>query len=161
MTSFLGFLTLLIVKYVAADAGIRDGITADFSVKVYHHLRSLEKDGNIFYSPFSIANALGMVELGAGSTTLEQIQRAMGYNYLQKGEEFDLLRDLSQSMKADSQQYVVKLVNSLFVEKGFQLSDKFLQMLKEYFSASVESIDFSQPSSVADHINEWVQNQTN
>ncbi|XP_048397902.2 neuroserpin [Stegostoma tigrinum] len=161
MTSLLGFLTLLVVKYVTADAGIRDGITADFSVKVYHQLRSLEKDGNIFYSPFSIANALGMVKLGAGSTTLEQIQRVMGYDYLQKGEEFDLLRDLSQSMKADSQQYVMRLVNSLFVEEGFQLSDKFLQMLKEYFSASVENVDFSQSSSVADHINEWVQNQTN
>ncbi|XP_041037552.1 neuroserpin [Carcharodon carcharias] len=161
MTSLLGFLTLLIVQCAAVNAGIRDGITADFSVKVYHHLRSIEKDGNIFYSAFSIANALGMVELGAGGTTLEQIQHVMGYNYMQKGEEFDLLWELSQSMKADSQQYVMKLANSLFVEKGFQLSDKFLQMLKKYFSASVENIDFSQPSSVADHINEWVQNQTN
>ncbi|XP_067898286.1 neuroserpin [Heterodontus francisci] len=161
MTSLLGFLMLLIVKCVAVDAGIQDGITADFSVKLYHHLRSMEKDGNIFYSPFSIANALGMVELGAGGTTLEQIQHVMGHNYMQNGEEFVFLWDLSQSMKADRQQYVMKLANSLFVQKGFQLSDKFLQMLKKYFSASVESIDFSKPSSVADRINEWVQNQTN
>uniref|UniRef100_UPI00398F4B2D neuroserpin n=1 Tax=Pristiophorus japonicus TaxID=55135 RepID=UPI00398F4B2D len=161
MTQLLGFLILLIVKCVAVEAGIQDDITAEFSVKVYHHLRSMEKDENIFYSPFSIANALGMVELGAGGTTLEQIQHVMGYNHMHKGEEFDLLRDLSRSMKADSQQYVMKLANSLFVQEGFQLNDKFLQMLKKYFSASVGSIDFSQSSSVADHINEWVQNQTN
>ncbi|XP_051873161.1 neuroserpin [Pristis pectinata] len=160
MATLLGFLILLIVKYVAVDGGIQDDITADFSVKIYHHLRSIQKDENIFYSPFSIVIALGMIELGAAGTTLEQIQHVMGSNSMQRDEEFDFFQDLSQSMKADHQQYVMEVANSLFVREGFQLSDNYLQMLKRYFGASVENVDFNHPSSVADLINEWVQNQT-
>ncbi|XP_069752959.1 neuroserpin [Narcine bancroftii] len=161
MAPLLGFLILLIVQVAVVNCSIKDDITADISVKIYHHLRSMEKNENIFYSPFSITIALGMIELGASGRTLEQIQHVMGSNYMPRGEKFEFLQDLSQSMEADCQQYVMKVANSLFVQKGFQWNNNYLKMLNNYFSASVENVDFSHPSSVVDHINEWVQNQTN
>ncbi|XP_072110683.1 neuroserpin [Mobula birostris] len=160
MTKLPGILILLIVEYVTVNGDIQDNTTTDFSVKVYHHLRSIQKDENIFYSPFSIIIALGMIEIGAAGTTLEQIQHVTGSNSTQRGEEFGFFHDLSQSMKADHQQYVMEVANSLFVQEGFQLSDNYLRMLNRYFSASAENVDFNHPSSVADLINEWVKNQT-
>ncbi|XP_072897131.1 neuroserpin [Hemitrygon akajei] len=160
MAKLPGILILLIVKYVAVNGDFQDNATTDFSVKVYHHLRSIQKDENIFYSPFSIIIALGMIEIGAAGTTLEQIQHVTGSNSTLRGEEFGFFHDLSQSMKADHQQYVMEVANSLFVQEGFQLSDNYLQMLNRYFSASAENVDFNHPSSVADLINEWVKNQT-
>ncbi|XP_059802732.1 neuroserpin [Hypanus sabinus] len=160
MARLLGILILLIVKYVAVNGDFQDNATTDFSVKVYHHLRSIQKDENIFYSPFGIIIALGMIEIGAAGTTLEQIQHLTGSNSTLRGEEFGFFHDLSQSMKADHQQYVMEVANSLFVQEGFQLSDNYLHMLNRYFSASAENVDFNHPSSVADLINEWVKNQT-
>ncbi|XP_062900950.1 neuroserpin [Mobula hypostoma] len=160
MTKLPGILILLIVEYVTVNGDIQDNTTTDFSVKVYHHLRSIQKDENIFYSPFSIIIALGMIEIGAAGTTLEQIQHVTGSNSTQRGEEFGFFHDLSQSMKADHQQYVMEVANSLFVQEGFQLSDNYLQMLNRYFSANAENVDFNHPSSVADLINEWVKNRT-
>lgn len=160
MATWVGLLSLLMANLVAVDGGIQGDFTADLSVKLYHHLRSMEKEENIFYSPFSIATALGMIELGAAGTTLQQIQHVMGSNNMQRDAEFVFLRELSQAMRADRQQYVMKVANSLFVQAGFQLSDHYLRMLKRYFGGGVEKVDFSRPSSVADQINAWIQNQT-
>ncbi|XP_078267110.1 neuroserpin-like [Rhinoraja longicauda] len=160
MATWVGLLILLMVKLVTVDGGLQDDAIADLSVKLYHHFRSMENVENIFYSPFGIAIALGMIELGAAGTTLQQIQHVMASNYKQRDEEFDFLPDFSQSMTADRQQYVMKVANALFVQAGFQLSDDYLRMVKSFFSAGVEKVDFSDPSSVADQINAWIRNQT-
>lgn len=57
--------------------------------------------------------------------------------------------------------YVMKLANSLYVQNGYHVNDKFLQLLKKYFKAEVEAVDFSQNIAVASYINKWVENHTN
>lgn len=57
--------------------------------------------------------------------------------------------------------YVLNMANSLYVQNGFHVSEKFLQLVKKYFKAQVENIDFSQSAAVATHINKWVENHTN
>ncbi|NP_001279664.1 neuroserpin precursor [Callorhinchus milii] len=157
----LALLALVLVQPAAGDGKLQDSTITEFSVNIYRYLSSLNKDRNIFYSPLSIATALGMVELGTNGTTLEQIQHAMGYSKMAKGEEFLMLQNISQAMNEPSQQYLLKLANSLFVQDGFQLSDKFLQMMKQYFNASVKNVDFNHPSDVAVYINQWVLDCTN
>lgn len=62
---------------------------------------------------------------------------------------------------AKESQYVMKVANSLFVQNGFHVNEEFLQMLKKYFKAEVNHVDFSQNIAVANHINKWVENNTN
>lgn len=62
---------------------------------------------------------------------------------------------------AEDSQYVMKLANSLYVQNGYHISDKFLQLMKKYFKAEVENVDFSQNLAVASQINRWVENHTN
>lgn len=62
---------------------------------------------------------------------------------------------------AKESQYVMKIANSLFVQNGFHVNEEFLQMLKKYFHAEVNHVDFSQNIAVANHINKWVENNTN
>lgn len=55
----------------------------------------------------------------------------------------------------------MKIANSLFVQNGFHINEEFLQMMKMYFNAEVNHVDFSENVAVANYINKWVENYTN
>ncbi|TRY93389.1 hypothetical protein DNTS_014804 [Danionella cerebrum] len=142
----------------AADAP--EDVTAEFSVRLYHQLQQTGGEENIIFSPLSVFVALGMVELGARGSSLQEIREAVGYTRFRDDEEFSLLRNLTQTLSSDQEQYVVRLVNSLFLQTGAHFSDSFLTLMKMYFKAEVETVDFSETDTVAQHINSWVLNQT-
>ncbi|EMP39840.1 Neuroserpin [Chelonia mydas] len=158
---FLGLLSLLVLQSKAFSTNFPDETIAEFSVNIYKQLRATGEDENILFSPLSIAIALGMVELGAHGSTLKEIRHSLGYDNLKNGEELSFLKDLSDMATTEESQYVMTIANSLYVQNGFHISDKFLQLLKKYFKAEVENVDFSQSAAVANHINKWVENHTN
>ncbi|KAH0624129.1 hypothetical protein JD844_007547 [Phrynosoma platyrhinos] len=158
---FLGFLSLLVLQTEAFSTSFPDETIADFSVNVYNQLRATGEDENIIFSPLGIAIALGMVELGAHGSTLKEIRHSMGYEGLKNGAEFTFLKDLSDMATIEDSQYMMKLANSLYVQKGYHISDKFVQLMKKYFNAETEDVDFNQNIAVASHINRWVENRTN
>lgn len=159
--ALLGLFSLLVLQSMASGAPFPDETIAELSVNMYNHLRSTGEDENILFSPLSIALAMGMMELGAQGSTLREIHHSMGYDSLKNGEEFSFLKDFSDMVTADESQYVMKIANSLFVQNGFHVNEEFLQMLKKYFNAEVNHVDFSQNIAVANHINRWVENSTN
>uniref|UniRef100_A0A7M4FW04 Serpin family I member 1 n=1 Tax=Crocodylus porosus TaxID=8502 RepID=A0A7M4FW04_CROPO len=157
----LGLLSLLVLQSKAFNTNFPDETIAEFSVNVYNQLRATGVDENILFSPLSIAIAMGMVELGAHGSTLKEIRHAMGFGSLKNGEEFSFLKELSDTVNSEESQYVLKIANSLYVQNGFHISDKFLELVKKYFKAEVENVDFGQSAAVASHINKWVENHTN
>ncbi|NP_001344443.1 neuroserpin isoform 2 precursor [Mus musculus] len=158
--TYLELLALLALQSVVTGATFPDETITEWSVNMYNHLRGTGEDENILFSPLSIALAMGMMELGAQGSTRKEIRHSMGYEGL-KGEEFSFLRDFSNMASAEENQYVMKLANSLFVQNGFHVNEEFLQMLKMYFNAEVNHVDFSQNVAVANSINKWVENYTN
>ncbi|XP_029470868.1 neuroserpin isoform X2 [Rhinatrema bivittatum] len=158
---FLGLLSLLVLETSTFSVNVPDEAISELSVKIYHELRATGGDENILFSPLSIGIALGMVELGAHGSTLKEIRHSMGFDSLKNGEEFSFLKDLSDRLTAEENHYVMKIANSLYVQNGFHLHDKFLQLMEKYFRAHVENVDFSQGSTIANHINKWVENHTN
>lgn len=75
-------------------------------------------------------------------------------------EEFAVLKNLTQALIGDETQYVVHLANSLFLQTGVHFSPEFLKLIKHYFHAEAETVDFNESAAVAQHINAWVQNHT-
>ncbi|XP_023418024.2 neuroserpin isoform X2 [Cavia porcellus] len=159
--AFLGLFSLLILPSVVLGANFPDETIAEVSVNMYNHLRATGEDENILFSPLSIALAIGIMELGAQGSTLKEIRLSMGYDNLKNGEEFTFLKDFSNMVTAEENQYVMKIANSLFVQNGFHVGDEFLKMMKKYFNAEVNHVDFSQNVAVANSINKWVENNTN
>ncbi|XP_051512479.1 neuroserpin-like [Myxocyprinus asiaticus] len=157
----LGLLLLMLLRgsgCLAAD--VPEDVTAEFSVRLYHQLQITGGEENIIFSPLSVALALGMVELGARGSSLEEIRQAVGYSHFREDEEFSLLSNLTQALSTDEEQYVVRLANSLFLQTGVHFSEDFLHLMNKYFKAEVETVDFSESAAVAEHINSWVQNHT-
>lgn len=161
MAYFLALFSLLAMQSVLIGATFPDETIAEWSVNMYNHLRATGEDENILFSPLSIALAMGVMELGAQGSTLKEIRHSMGYDGLKNGEEFSFLKDFSNMVSAEESQYVMKIANSLFVQNGFHINDEFLQMMKKYFNAEVNHVDFSQNVAVANYINKWVENYTN
>ncbi|XP_061272643.1 neuroserpin [Bos javanicus] len=159
--AFLGLFSLLVLQSLALGTTFTDETIAELSVNMYNHLRATGEDENILFSPLSVTLAMGMLELGAQGSTLKEIRHSMGYDSLKNGEEFSFLKDLSHMVTAEESQYVMKIANSLFVQNGFHISEEFLQMIKKYFNAEVNHVDFSQNVAVANYINKWVENNTN
>ncbi|XP_038203937.1 neuroserpin [Arvicola amphibius] len=159
--AFFGLFSLLAMQCVVIGAAFPDEPMAEWSVNMYNHLRATGEDENILFSPLSIALAMGVMELGAQGSTLKEIRHAMGYDSLKNGEEFSFLKDFSDMVSAEESQYVMKIANSLLVQNGFHINDEFLQMMKKYFNAEVNHVDFSQNVAVANYINKWVENYTN
>lgn len=159
--AFLGLFSLLILQSVVFGATLPDETSVEVSVNMYNHLRATGEDENILFSPLSIALAMGIMEFGAQGSTLKEIRHSVDYDNLKTGEEFSFLKDFSNMVTAEESQYVMKIANSLFIQNGFHVSDKFLQMMKKYFNAEVNHVDFSQNVAVANYINKWVENNTN
>ncbi|XP_056100198.1 neuroserpin [Rhinichthys klamathensis goyatoka] len=157
----LGLLPLMLLRGCGCQAAdVPEDVTAEFSVRLYHQLQITGGEENIIFSPLSVALALGMVELGARGSSLEEIRQALGYSHFREDEEFSLLSNLTQALSTDEEQYVVRLANSLFLQRGVHFNEDFLQLMKKYFKAELETVDFSESAAVAERINSWVLNHT-
>lgn len=152
---------MLVMQSVTIGATFPDETMTELSVNMYNHLRATGEDENILFSPLSITLAMGMMELGAQGSTLKEIRHSMGYDSLKNGEELSFLKEFSSMATGEESQYVMKIASSLFVQNGFHVNDEFVQMLKKYFNAEVNHVDFGQNVAVANYINKWVENSTN
>lgn len=74
--------------------------------------------------------------------------------------EFSLLQNLTAALTDDDANYVVRLANILFLQEGVTFNPEFLHLMKKYFRADVETVDFSESAAVAEQINSWVENHT-
>lgn len=76
------------------------------------------------------------------------------------GMEFSLLQNLTAALSDDDTHYVVRFANSLFLQEGVTFNPEFLHLMRKYFRADVETVDFSESAAVAEQINSWVENHT-
>lgn len=93
----IGFLTLIAVQAAVLGSSLHDDTITEFAVKMYHELRAAKEDDNIFFSPLSIALAVGMVELGARGSSLKEIRHGLGYDKLKNGKYYPYTVSYSQS----------------------------------------------------------------
>lgn len=76
------------------------------------------------------------------------------------GAEFELLQNLTEALSDDDSHDVIRFANSLFLQEGVTFNPEFLHLMRKYFKANVETVDFSESAAVAEHINSWVENHT-
>lgn len=71
-----------------------------------------------------------------------------------------MLQNLTAALSNDDARYVIRLANSLYLQEGVTFNPEFLHLMRKYFRADVETVDFSESAAVADQINSWVENRT-
>ncbi|XP_046284185.1 serpin B4-like [Marmota monax] len=139
--------------------------------------RQLRKDGdNVFYSPVSILSALAMLDLGARGDTALQMEKVLHFNEITEkatkkataphaGESGNVHHEIQKfltELNKPSDAYNLKIVNRVYGEKEFQFLQEYLDGIKKFYLATVESLDFKNaPEESRKKINSWVESQTN
>ena len=122
-----------------------------FGVQMYHELG--RKDGNVFFSPYSVSSALGMTYAGARGNTAEEMKTALHFQ-LGHAALDSQFHTLNTELMATAQESGQKLsiANALALTGG-GISDSFMTTLKSKYDAGVFSGGLQE-------INDWVRTKT-
>ncbi len=133
--------------------------SAIFGIELLKNLSN--KNGNILFSPLSIWLAMAMLYEGANGTTAEEIARVMHFP-----ENKSLLREninwFLENFANHSENYTLKIANSLWVQEGFPIKESYAEILKKYYYAYFQLLNFfKNPEYARKIINMWIENETN
>lgn len=113
--------------------------------------------GNLAWSPYSFAMALGMCREGAAGDTFSEMSKVLHYGPESKARE---LGDLMRSMEA-SRDVSFRCANGLWFSPKFPLNHEFQKTMESDFLARIRNADFSKDAdSLCQEINGWVEEVT-
>ncbi|KFM58296.1 putative serpin-like protein, partial [Stegodyphus mimosarum] len=131
-----------------------------------HRKLSSGSSSNVFFSPFSISTAFGMLYCGARGETAQEIRSVLGYEKANLSNQFvhsSFYRLLTESIKSgDSDSYVLNAANAILADKSLQLIANYKREVQELYQASVQDVDFAKDGpKIVEEINDWVKAKTN
>jgi len=150
----------------APDLADLVGGNSTFAFDLYQALRG--KDGNLFYSPYSISLALAMTYAGARGETERQMADVLHFILPQERlhPAFNSL-DLTLASRGEGAQgksgkgFRLNVVNTIWGQQDYDFLPEFLDVLAENYGAGLRVLDFaSAPEEARGTINEWVSEQT-
>jgi serpin B len=122
-----------------------------FAVQLYHKLGT--KEGNLFFSPYSISSALSMTYAGARGNTAKEMAGVLHFD-LGQAELHSAFKNLNKGLAATAQKSGQKLnIANALVLTGGDVSGEFKSILKSNYDAEIFSGGL-------DAINGWVKQKT-
>ncbi len=116
------------------------------------------KEGNIFFSPFSISTALAMTYLGADGNTALQMKQVLHFEDEGLHESFS---KLIASLNKPAEGYKLSIANALWVQKNYPLLETFLRDIDSYYRAPVNTVDFvTDLDNSIRKVNDWIEEKT-
>ncbi len=138
-----------------------------FAFDLYRFLREQKKDGNLFYSPYSISLALAMTYAGARGQTEQQMAQTL--HFLPQGRlhsafnglDLELAKRGKDAKGKDGKGFRLNIANALWGQQGYRFLPEFLDLLAENYGSGLRLLDFrTDPESSRVTINNWVSHQT-
>ena len=133
----------------------------EFAVDLYSML--MEDEGNIFFSPYSISTALGMVYAGAREKTEAEMAEVLHFGMSQEQLHLTfgrIINELNSRQKMKENELAV--ANALWAQEGYQFLDEYLFITKDSYRAEANELNFrKKPEESRATINKWVEKKTN
>ena len=138
-----------------------------FGIDLYRRVAT--GDGNVVFSPASIALALAMARAGARGATATEIDTVL--HDLASDEHAAWLNALDAALASRTgtfpdtdqkpQPVTLRIANAPFAQRGMTLVDAYLEVLASRFGAGLRLVDYRTQSEAArKEINAWVSDQT-
>ena len=149
----------------AAAASAPAGIAAvaagnrQFALDLYRRLPP-DRDGNVFFSPVSIATAFGPASAGTRGATLQAIAGVLHFHETGPGLHA-ALGGLGRALARQGEGIDVRIANTLWVGRLLAPRPDYLALTRDAYGAAVEQVDFRQADAAAARINARVSEQTN
>ena len=125
--------------------------------------RALPSDGDLFYSPYGIANALAMAFAGSGGKTRDEIANALGWNNSFPKEIHTMFRRLLVKLveNRDDRRSPLLVANSVWVEKQERVQSRFRKLIERYYGGKFGKTNFyGDPEGSRKKINNWASIKT-
>ena len=146
-------------------AGLTRGNT-DFALDLHRALA--QREGNLFYSPYSISLALAMTSAGARGETERQMADTLRFRLpLDRLHPAFNALDLALASRGegaagqDDGGFRLSIANSVWGQEGHEFLTAFLDVLAEHYGSEIRRTDFRRDPEVARvRINDWVADET-
>lgn len=137
-----------------AAAGRGNALACD----LYARLR--EEPGNLFFSPYSVADALGMVYAGARGATAEQMAAALHFPAERAacGAGFRALRGRLDAV-GGGRHVTLATANAVWPDKRYAFLEEYRGTLSQAYGAALSPLDYGDPKAHL-AINRWVEKRT-
>ena len=136
-----------------------------FAFDLYQALS--QREGNLFYSPYSISLALAMTYAGARGETEQQMADTLHFLSQSRlhnafnGLDLELASRGEGAQGKDEEGFRLNIVNAIWGQKDYKFLDEFLDVLAENYGAGLRLLDFkNEPEESRITINDWVRDQT-
>jgi len=150
--------TMLSIKdVIPANIADSQNIQLQFNLDLLKELS--QKEENVFYSSFSINQALTMAYFGAEGDTQSEINDMLGYAGL-------TIQDIAAYQKYLLETYedpgdtTFYSANSMWIDDQLIVKDSYINTMFENFDSEVMNIDL-QSNQAVDKINGWIDDKTN
>ena len=143
-----------------ADPGLAARSVNGLALDLYERFIG-DGGGNLFFSPFSIGQALTLVHAGSGGETAAQVSRVLHYDhpphtmYAAHGA---LKRHLLGTTNLQDQELL--LANAVWLQEGLIPHEAYSSLVRSELQSGMLSADFTRPGPAAGKINRWVSEQT-
>lgn len=145
----------------ATPAGIAEVVKAnnDFALNLYTEYK--DSGENLFFSPYSISTAVGMVYEGAVGKTAKEIQSVFKFptNSAVRGPAF---ASIYNNLNTSNSKYQLSTANALWAQNDYKFLDTYLTTVQKYYGGKAINVDFKNSTEAARQtINKWVESKTN
>ncbi len=158
-------MTLPLVVYAQGENTFVGG-SNQFAFDLYAAAQN-EADSNLFFSPFSISQAVGMVYAGAAGDTATQMQSVMGFPepdtlvaQVAAVNESLASRAAAVPEELSADPFALNIANALWGQVGYPFEAAYLNAIEAGYGATLREMDSAQPEAATEEINAWVAEQT-
>ena len=130
-----------------------------FAFDLYYKFKG--KEGNLFFSPYSISSVLSMTYEGAKGQTAEEMQAVLHLPDDKNKIRFGFKSIYNELNKADKS-YKLTAANALWAQEDYHFDDEYFNVVDEYYDGRVTNLNFkidTENSRIT--INNWVEDKTN
>ena len=159
----------------AADFDLAATATNEFAVALHQQLAT--GGNNLCLSPYSIQSALSMAFAGAEGDTRAEMARALYFpnegnainasfaalqgSLDEMAKKTAQIAEESKKRGGPSEPITLLTANHLFAQAGYDFRDPFRDLVKKFYGAPFEILDFKKdPEAARAYINKWVAEQT-
>ncbi len=151
----------------ADDSGVTQESVADivkannqFAIELYSKINE-DTNENIFFSPWSISNAMVMTYEGAKGQTAYEIESVFNFPKNDATRRPAFAKVLNTINKGGGK-YELHTANAIWLQKDYNFLKEYKDTINRYYLGKVENLDFvNDPSRASSEINGWVSKNTN
>ncbi|NXG50553.1 A2AP protein, partial [Psilopogon haemacephalus] len=132
---------------------LADGLMR-FSIDLLREVQLESNSTNVILSPLSIALALSHLALGAANETEKHLLEVMHL------ESVSCLHHMLGTLRSRLTQSTLSLASRLYLQKGFEVKEKFLEESEKFYGAKPVTLSGSSKDDLL-AINKWVKEATN